>query len=189
MTLPHEIVRVTQRPQELELYFPPLRNVGAAAGFGAFGALSVAFPVAAAAGVHLTDTPGVHSWLAMILVAGFALPIMVFGFVFLVLGAYLPANSLTVLAGADRVATTRRVFGCVIARRALPCAAIAALEPQRPRQFQSQFSAEARYRLIARSSDPKSPPMVVAESLPGRAAMREVAQLITRASGISLKEE
>jgi hypothetical protein len=187
--LPHEIVRVTQRPQEVELYFPPLRNLEAAAGFGAFGALSVALPVAAAAGVHLTDTPGVHSWLAMILVAGFALPIMVFGFVFLALGAYLPANSLTVRAGADRVATTRRVFGWVIARRALPCSEITALEPQVPRQFQSQFGAEARYRLVARSRDPNGPALVVAESLPGRAAMREVAELITRASGISLREK
>jgi hypothetical protein len=187
--LPHEVVRVTQRPQEVELYFPPLRNIGAAAGFGAFGALSVALPVAAAAGVHLTDTPGVHSWLAMILVAGFALPIMVFGFVFLALGAYLPANSLTVRAGADRIATTRRVFGWVIARRTLPCAEIAALEPQRPRQFQCQFSAEARYRLVARSGNPNGPAMVVAESLPGHAAMREVAELITRASGIGLKEK
>ncbi len=189
MTLPHEIVRVTERPQELELYFPPLRNIGAAAGFAAFGALSVALPIAAAAGVHLSTTPGVHSGLAMILVAGFALPIMVLGFVFLALGAYLPANSLTVRAGAHRVATTRRVFGRVIARRALPCAQIAALEPQVPRQFQSQFSAEARYRLVARSRDPNGPAMVVAESLPGRAAMREVARLITRASGIGLKEE
>ena len=189
MNLPAEIVRVSQQPQELELYFPPLRNIGAAVGFGAFGAVSVALPVAAAAGVHLTDAPGVHSWLAIILIAGFALPILVFGLVFLALSAYLPANSLTVRAGPDHLATTRRVFGWVVARRMLPCAEIAALEPQAPRQFQSQFSAEARYRLVARNRDPNGPALVVAESLPGRAAMRQVAELITRSSGISLKEE
>lgn len=189
MTLPHGIVRVTQQPQGLELYFPPMRNIGAAAGFGAFGAVSIALPVAAVAGVHLTDAPGVHSWLALILVGGFALPILVFGLVFLALCAYLPANSLTVQAGPDRVATTRRVFGWVVAQRALPCAEIAALEPQVPRQFQSQFSAEARYRLVARRRDRVGPALVVAESLPGRAAMRQVAELITRASGIGLKEE
>ena len=189
MTLPHAIVRITQRPQELELYFPPLRNLGAAAGFGAFGAVSIALPAAAAAGVGLAEAPGVHSWLAMILLAGFALPVLAFGLVFLALAAYLVGNSLTVRAGPDRIATTRRLFGLVVSGRVLPCAQIAALEPQRPRQIQSQFSPEARYRIVARNRDPKGAGLVVAESLPGRAATEQVAEAIARASGIGLEKD
>lgn len=189
MTLPHEIVRVTQRPQELELYFPPLRNIGAAAGFGAFGVVSIALPAAAAAGVSVAEAPGVHSWMAIILVAGFALPVLAFGVVFVALAAYLVGNSLTVKAGPDRIVTTRRLFGLVVSGRVLPCAEIAALEPQRPRQIQSQFSPEVRYRLVARNRDPRRANLVVAESLPGRAAMEQLAETIARASAIDFKKD
>lgn len=189
MTFPHEIVRVTQRPQELELYFPPLRNIGAAAGFGAFGAVSIALPAAAAAGVSLAEAPGVHSSMALILVAGFALPVLAFGLVFVALAAYLVGNSLTVQARTDRIVTTRRLFGLVVSGRALPCTEIAALEPQRPRQIQSQFSPEARYRLVARNRDPNRGHLVVAESLPGRAAMEQLAEAIAQASGIGFRKD
>ena len=182
-------VRIRRLPDELELYFPPLRNVGAAAGFGLFGALSVALPVAAIAGAGLTSTPGVQSWLAVILVAGFALPVMVLGFMFLALSVYLPANSLMVRAGTDRILTTRRVFGMVVSVRAVPCAEIAVLQPQRPRQFQSQFSAETRYRLIARNRDPKRAGLVVAESLVGRAALEQVAEIIAQASRVEVQKD
>ena len=188
MTLPRGIVQVTQRPQELELYFPPWRNIGAAAGFGAFGVVSIALPAAAAAGAGLAEAPGVHSWMAMILVAGFALPVLVFGLVFVGLAAYLVGNSLTVKAGPDRIVTTRRLFGLVISGRAVPCAEIAALEPQRPRQIQSQFSPEVRYRLLARNRDPSRASLVVAESLPGRDAMERLAEAIARASGVGFKK-
>ena len=187
--LSRKVVRIRHLPDELELYFPPLRNVGAAAGFGLFGALSVALPVAAIAGAGLASTPGVQSWLAVILVAGFALPVMVLGFMFLALSVYLPANSLVVRAGIDRILTTRRVFGFVVSARAVPCAEIAVLQPQRPRQFQSQFSAETRYRLIARNRDPKRPGLVVAESLAGRTALEEVAEIIAQASGIEVQKD
>jgi len=185
--LPRDVVRITQLPEALELYFPPLRNVGAAVGFGAFGIVSIALPVAAAAGVGITDAPGISSWLALILIASFALPILVFGFVFIGLACYLVANSLTVRAGPDRILTTRRLFGLVVSGRAVPCAEISALEAQRPRQFQSQFSPEARYRLIARHRDPKRGSVVVAESLPGVAATEQLGEVIGRVSGISFK--
>ena len=189
IALPRDVVRITHLPEALELYFPPLRNVGAAAGFGAFGALSIALPVAAVAGVGLTDAPGVHSWLALILIAGFALPILVFGVVFIGLAVFLVANSLTVRAGRDRILTTRRLFGLIVSGRTLPCADVAALEAQRPRQFQSPFSPEVRYRLIARHRDPKRGPVVVAESLPGAAAMEHMGELIARVSGIGFKTD
>ncbi len=185
--MPRDVVRITQLPEALELYFPPLRNVGAAVGFGAFGIVSIALPVAAAAGVGVTDAPGISSWLALILIASFALPILVFGFVFIGLACYLVANSLTVRAAPDRILTTRRLFGLVVSGRAVPCTEISALEAQRPRQFQSQFSPEARYRLIARHRDPKRGSVVVAESLPGVAATEQLGEVIGRVSGISFK--
>jgi hypothetical protein len=166
-----------------------LRNVGAAAGFGAFGAVSIALPAAAAAGVALAEAPGVQSWMAMILVAGFALPLLAFGLVFIALAAYLVGNSLTVRAGPDRIVTTRRLFGLVVSGRVLACAEIAALEPQRPRQIQSQFSPETRYRLVARNRDPSRASLVVAESLPGRGAMEQLAEAIARASGVGFKKD
>jgi hypothetical protein len=186
--LPHEIVRVRQLPQGLEFYFPPLRNFGAAAGFGAFGALSIALPVAAAAGLGLANGPGAQGWLVIILVGGFALPILAFGVVFIALAAYLPANSLTVMAGPDHIATVRRLFGSTLSRRTLSCADIAAVEPRIPARFQNQFSAEPHYQLIARSRNPAHADLVIAESLPGRAAMERMAALIAGATGIGLTE-
>ncbi|MDH3289106.1 MAG: hypothetical protein OEP48_15470 [Betaproteobacteria bacterium] len=187
--LPHGIVRVRQLPQGLEFYFPPLRNLGAAAGFGAFGALSIALPVAAAAGLGLTGGPGAQGWLMIILVGGFALPILAFGVVFIALAAYLLANSLRVMAEPDHIATVRRLFGLTLSRRTLSCSDIAAVEPLIPARFQNQFSAEPRYQLIARSRNPTQANLVIAESLPGRAAMEQMAALIAGATGIGLTED
>lgn len=181
--LPREVVQVRELPQGVECYFPPLRNRGAAAGFGAFGTLSIALPLAAAAGLGAADASG---WLALVLVGGFALPVLIFGFVFLGLAAYLLGNSLTVEAGPDRIAVTRRVFGLGVYRRSTPCAEISAIEPQVPTHFQNQFGAEPRYRLIARSPKRKHATLVVAESLPGRAAMEQMGALIAAATGIAI---
>ena len=187
--LPRDFVRVTELPTGLELYFPPLRNVGTAVGFGVFGGLSIALTAAAIAGAGLADAPGVQSSLAVILVAGFALPVMVIGLAFLALSLYLPSNSLTVRAANDRIETMRRVFGLVVSTRSVACSDIAALQAQRPRQFQSQFSTETRYRIVARSRNPQQAALVVAESLAGRAAMQHVAELLARASGLELQTD
>ena len=189
IALPRDVVRITRLSDALELYFPPLRNVGAAVGFGAFGALSIALPVAAVTGIGVTDAPGVNSWLALILIAGFALPILVFGFVFIGLAAYLVANSLTVRAGPECILTERRLFGLTVSGRTFPCSEIAALVAQRPRQFQSHFTPEARYRLIARHRDPHRGSVVVAESLPGLAATEQMGEAIAQVSGISFKTQ
>jgi hypothetical protein len=184
----HGIVRVKQLPHGLEFHFPPLRNVGPAAEFGAFGALSIALPVAAAAGLGAADAPGTHGWLAIILVGGFALPILAFGVVFLGLAVYLLANSLTVTARPDQITALRRLFGLALFRRTLSCADIAAMEPLIPARFQSKFRAEPRYQLIARSRNPGQAVLVIAESLPGRAAMEQMAALIAAETGVGLIE-
>lgn len=188
-SLTRAIVRVRQAAPDLELHFPPLRNRGAAVGFGAFGTLSIALPLAAAAGLGLADGPGAVGWLGMVLVGGFALPILAFGVVFIALAVYLIANSLTVTAGPDRIAAVRRLFGLTLSRRALSCADVAAVVPLTAARLQNQFSAEPRYQLVARSRTPGRADLVIAESLPGRAAMEQIAALIEAATGIGIKDD
>ncbi len=187
--LSESIVRVTPAHDGLELYFPPLRDRGAAAGFGVFGILCIALPVAAAVGLLAMEGTGAFGRLAMVLVGGFALPLFVFGVVFIALAVYLLANSLTVTVRSDRVVAARRLFGVTLYRRALLYADIAALEPLRAARFQSRFSAEPRYQLVARSRTPGVAQLVIAESLPGRAAVAWLAARITGPIGINLAED
>lgn len=187
--LSESIVRVTPAHDGLELYFPPLRDRGAAAGFGVFGILCIALPVAAAVGLLAMEGTGAFGRLAMVLVGGFALPLFVFGVVFIALAVYLLANSLTVTVRSDRVVAARRLFGVTLYRRALLYADIAALEPLRAARFQSRFSAEPRYQLVARSRTPGVAQLVIAESLPGRAAVAWLAARIAGPIGINLAED
>ena len=187
--LSESIVRVTPAHDGLELYFPPLRDRGAAAGFGVFGILCIALPVAAAAGLLAMEGTGAFGKLAMVLVGGFALPLFVFGVVFIALAVYLLANSLTVTLRSDRIVAARRLFGATLYRRALLYADIAAVEPLRAARFQSRFSNEPRYQLVARSRTPGVAQLVIAESLPGRAAVAWLAARITGPIGINLTED
>lgn len=186
--LPREVVQIAERPGGLEFYFPPYRNTGAAVGFGAFGALSIALPLAAMAGLGLADGGSTTGWLAVVLVGGFALPVMVFGFIFLGLAAYLFGNSLTVMADFDHIAVTRRVFGLAVSRRSLNRAEISAVERQRPVYLQNQFSAEPRYRLVARHGR-RGAVLVLAESLPGRCAVEQMGALIEATTGIGINDD
>lgn len=186
--LSESIVRLTPTPEGFELHFPPLRNRGAAVGFGVFGALSVALPVAAAAGLGIIEGPGAFGWLAIVLVGGFALPLLAFGVVFLALAAYLLANSLTVTVGANRIATVRRLFGVTLYHRTLRYAEVAAVVPLSAARLQNRFSAEPRFQLVARSRTPGQRDLVIAESLPGRAAMERLATRLASAIGVGLEE-
>lgn len=183
------VARIERLPHALQLYFPPWRNLGAAVGFSAFGALSVALPLAAMVGIGLADGPATSGWMAIILVGGFALPVMAFGIVFLALAAYLVGNSLTVSVGPDQIAVTRRLFGLTVSRRSLPRAEISAVQPQAPRHLQNQFSTRPYYRLVARGREPGNTVVVVAESLPGRPAVEQMGALIADATGIGIEED
>jgi hypothetical protein len=125
----------------------------------------------------------------MVLVGGFALPVLAFGVVFLALAIYLLANSLTVTAGTDHIAAVRRLFGLTLSRRTLSCADIASVEPRIAARFQSKFTAQPRFHLVARSRNPGEVALVIAESLAGRAVMEQVAARIADATGIGLTED
>ena len=186
--LSESIVRVTPAPEGFELHFPPLRDWGAAVGFGVFGVLCIALPVAAAAGLLAMQGTGAFGGLAMVLVGGFALPVFVFGVVFIALAVYLLANSLTVTVGPNRIVAVRRLFGVALYRRTLRHADVAAVVPLSAARLQSRFSAEPRFQLVARSRTPGQTDLVIAESLPGQATMERLATRIASAIGVGLAE-
>lgn len=188
LALPPDVVRLKRLPQGLELYFPPLRDGSVAAVLGAFGALSVALPGAAAIGLGAAGGSGAGGWVAMVLIGGFIAPIIVLGVVFLALAVYMLANSLTVTVGPAGVAAARRIFGLTLSRHEVWYAEVAVVEPQIPARYQSAFSGEPRYRLIARHRTPGMPAVVIAESLQGRALMEQIGALIARESGIPVRD-
>ncbi len=148
--LPRNIVRLSRRPDGIELYFPPLRAPAGALGLGLFGALCLALPLFALSGLLSTSESNAHDLLAITLLGAFVAPFPVFGVVFIGLAVYMLANSLTVSVNPSAIRTVRRVFGLVLNRRELKCADIVSLEAQIAAKYQSLFSTEPYFRLVAR---------------------------------------
>lgn len=169
----------------IELYFPPLRALRGAAALGGFGVVCVALPIAALFGLVAASGSHAHSMLAIVLTGAFIVPLAVFGAVFVALAVYLAANSLTVNVGTAKITTLRRVFGLPLARRAMRCGEIAAIEPRPAARYESLFSAEPCYGLIARNNVHRSE-MVVAEGLCGEALAIRVGSLIASAAGVEI---
>lgn len=170
----------------IELYFPPLRALRGAAALGGFGAVCVALPIAALFGLVAAGGSHAHSMLAIVLTGAFIVPLAVFGAVFVALALYMAANSLTVDIGTTEITTLRRVFGLPLARRAMRCSEIAAIEPRPAARYESLFRAESCYGLIARNNVPRRAEMVVAEGLCGEALATRVGSLIAGAAGVEI---
>lgn len=128
------------------------------------------------------------SLLALALLAGFVVPFVLCGIVFIGLAAYQAANSLFVHVGREAIFTERRLPGITLARRQAVVVDIAAIEAQIPARFQSLFGTEPRFRLVARLRG-GAPPLVVAEGLAGESAMREVKALIEFTAAVRPAEE
>lgn len=127
---PREIVRVAATPSGVTLYFPPLRAWRFALRLALFGvALLVPALLAgiafAPAGKH--DAAAV---LTLVLTAAFVYPLVLFGAVFVLVALFAVSTSLTVDAGAHGIRAVRRVCGIRTRDRALPRAAIAAIEQE-----------------------------------------------------------
>jgi len=187
--LPARIVQLTRTTQGIELYFPPLRSVAASAGLGAFGVICTALPTMAGAALVSALGFDTHALLVIALLAGFVLPLFVFGLTFVALAVCQVANSLFVRVEHAGIATARRAFGFTFRRRVIGRADIAAIVPQIPSRFQTPLAAEPSYRLIALSRAPGQARMVVAESLGGEALMERVRSLIEEAAGVSRSKE
>lgn len=161
----------------IELYFPPWRIPHVALALAAFGVIACALALVGTAVMlesALANTAGVLGALMMV---GFVAPLGVFGVIFLVLAVYMLANALLVRVEPAGIATSRRLFGLVVARRHVPREALAELEPEIASRHQSFFSVEPVYQLVARDATRKAR-VVVAESLQGAALMNEVKSLI-----------
>lgn len=171
-------MRVSRSGDAVELYFPPLRAAGIAAATGAFGLVSSALSIFALFGIVPASGSDAHGLLVIALAGAFVVPFLAFGLVFAALAIYMLANSLTVTVRNGRITTVRRVFGMPVARRAMACSEVAAIEPRVAAKYQNLFSAEPSYQLIARGRSKPGVHLVLAEDLRGEAAMTRVKDVI-----------
>ncbi len=187
LQLPKEIVRVTQRPDGIELYFPPLRAPEVAAMLGMFGVVCIVLPLFAIAAL-LGGSSEAYGLLAIALASSFVAPFPIFGAVFIALAVYLLANSLTVTVSPAAIRSVRRVFGLCVRRREINCREVAALEEGVAAKYQSLFSDQPRFRLIARHAKPSQHDVVVAETLAGEAMLAQVRSLIAENAGLNVRQ-
>lgn len=188
--LPRNIVRLSQQGDAIELYFPPMRAPAAAFALGMFGVVCLALPLLAVSGMlPVIGGSTAHGLLVIALLGAFVVPFPVFGAVFIALAVYLLANSLTVTVCPSDIRVVRRVFGLKLRGRELKRAEIAALEAQTAARYQSVFSAEPNFRLVACHATARKNNLVVAESLRGEAMMARVRALIARHAGLDVREE
>lgn len=187
MQLPKEIVRVTQRPDGIELYYPPLRAPEAAAMLGMFGVVCIALPLFAISALLGAGGSEAYGLLAIALVSSFVAPFPIFGAVFMVLAVYLLANSLTVTVTPATIRSERRVFGLSVRRREINCRDVAALEDGVAAKYQGLFSDQPRFRLIARHAALSRHDVVVAESLAGEAMLAQVRSMIAEHAGLDAR--
>jgi hypothetical protein len=188
--MPQSIVRLSQRGDAIELYFPPLRAPVAALALGFFGVVCVALPLLAVPGaLPVTGGSAAHGLLVIALLGAFVVPFPVFGAVFVAIAVYLAANSLTVTVSPSAIRTVRRVFGLKFSERELKRPEIAALEAQAAARYQNVFNAEPNFRLVARHATLLKNDLVVAESLRGEAMTAQVQALIARHAGLDARQE
>ena len=139
-----------------------------------FGAIAMTLPAVAVAAL-LPSLQGASGMVSAVLVASFALPFGVFGAAFVGLAFYMLSNAFIVRVGADSVRTARVLFGVVVRRHAIAVADVTALDAEITSRYQSLFSREPVYQLVAR--DRHGTRIVVAETLKGESLMKEVKAL------------
>ena len=178
---------VNETADALELYFPPFRAAGAALLLGIFGLIATAIGTIGLAAVLPGAAAHAGGLMSAFLIAGFILPFIAFGVVFVGIAAFTACNALLVRADSDGVRTWRMLFGVAIAKRAMTRPDIAAVEPQIVSRDQTPFGGEPVYRLIALSSD-RARRMIVAETLKGEAEMERIRELLELRLGVARRE-
>ena len=168
-------VRITRTVNSVELYFPPMRMPEVALPLAIFGVIATVLPAVAIAALipSLADATGMVS---AVLVASFVLPFALFGAAFVLLALYMLCNALVVRVDLHAIDTARVLFGLVIRRRRMMREDIVAIESEIASRYQSLFSSDPVYQLIAR--DARRRRVVVAETLKGEALMEELKALI-----------
>ena len=127
---PREIVRVAAAPSGVTLYFPPLRAWRFALRLALFGVALLAPALLAGIAFAPAGKHDAAAILTLVLTAAFVYPLVLFGAVFVLVALFAVSTSLTVDAGAHGIRAVRRVCGIRIRDRALPRAAIAAIEQE-----------------------------------------------------------
>ena len=176
LSLPAKTVRVTRTPGGIELFFPPLRMPEVALPLALFGVIATTLPAFTIAAL-LPSLAGATGLVSGVLLAAFVLPIGIFGAAFVLLALYMLTNALRVRADSEVVETARFLFGIVVRRRRIARSNIASLEAEIASRYQSLFSSEPVYQLVARDAA-RSRRIVVAETLTGNAIMEQVKALI-----------
>jgi hypothetical protein len=173
---PHRTVRITHTPESVELYFPPMRMPEVALPLAIFGVIATLLPAVAIAAL-LPSLAGATGMVSAVLVASFIVPFAIFGAAFVVLALYMFCNALLVRVDRHAIDTARVLFGIVIRRRKLMRGDIAAIESEIASRYQSLFSSDPVYQLVARDGQ-RGRRVVVAETLKGESVMEELKALI-----------
>jgi len=171
-----DAVRVTRTPEGVELYFPPLRMPEVALPLAGFGVIAAAIPGVAIFALAPAAAANAGSLLSATLIAGFVVPFFVFGAVFVVLALYMVANALLVRIRSEGIDTARILFGVVIKRHRIARSDIDSVEPEIASRYQSLFSSDPVYQLVARARDKRR--IVVGETLRGESAMTRIKALL-----------
>jgi hypothetical protein len=174
ISTPIASVRVSRTAEGLELYFPPLRMPEVALPLAVFGVIAMTLPAIAIAAL-LPSLHGASGVVSAVLIGSFALPFGIFGAAFVGLAVYMLANALIVRIGGGSVTTARVFCGVVVRRQAIACADVASLDAEIASRYQSLFSREPVYQLVAR--DRRGKRVVVAETLKGETLMTQVKAL------------
>ncbi|MGZ5232112.1 MAG: hypothetical protein ACXWC3_18995, partial [Burkholderiales bacterium] len=176
MSLRPRIVRITRARDHVELYFPPLRMPEVALPLALFGVIATTLPALAIGGLlpSLEVPSGV---LSAILMASFVLPFGLFGAAFVLLAFYMLCNALMVRVDGDAIVTERVLFGIVARRRKILRSDIASIDAEIASRYQSLFSSDPVYQLVARGMRHHKR-VIVAETLKGQALMNEVKAVI-----------
>src|SRR5688572_29738285 len=87
-------VQITRTAEGVELYFPPFRMPEVALALAAFGVIAAVIPGVAVLALAPSAAANAASLLSATLIAGFVLPFLAFGVLFVALSFYMAANAL-----------------------------------------------------------------------------------------------
>ena len=186
----------------MELYFPPLRNPGAALMLGLFGVSCFIPGFFASIAVAPLAEYGPGGMIAIWLMSIFILPFIGFGLLFVALAVYQISNSLTVNVTATEIRSQRRIFGIACRERRIANADIAALDAVAALRYRKPREEVSYYNLVAgtksgagltmkeafragRLAAYRHRKITVAESLGGEALMEEVRAAIIDAGRLA----
>jgi len=178
--LPDNIVRLTRSPQGITLFFPALRNPGAALMLALFGLSCFVPGFFASIAMAPFTAHGPGGMIALWLMSIFILPFIGFGVLFVALAVYQVSNSLAVSVTAAEIRTRRHLFGLGIGERRVASGDVAALDAMTALRYRWPREATSHYKLVVRTKNGRRT-ITVAESLRGEELMERVQAEIIRA--------